>query len=53
MSTAKLVGRNIVIETAAGARIDISIHEANQLADQLVDAIDEARRTGQCCVRLE
>ena len=49
MSTVTTIGRNVIIETAAGARIDISLHEANELVDQLVDLIDDARRTGQCC----
>ena len=45
MSTVKLAGRNIVIQTSAGARIDITQAEANELINQLIDLLDEAQRT--------
>ena len=44
MSTVRMLGRNVLIKTSAGSRIDISVAEANELIDQLVDLLDEVRR---------
>jgi len=45
MSTVKMVGRNIIIETSTGARIDVSPVEANELINQIIDVLDDLNRT--------